>query len=311
MKAVRINQYGDVSVLEVKETEEPQVKKGQILVEVYAASINPIDYKFTAGALKDLVTVSFPVTLGGDFAGVVTQLSEGVTEFRLGDEVFGSAIILNGGSGSFAQKLVANTKNTAIKPRSIDFVQAGVLPLVGSSAIQALEDHIKLQSGQRILIHGGAGGIGHVAIQLARSIGAYVATTVSSKDLDFVKQIGADEVINYEEQSFWEILKDFDAVFDTVGGRVTEESFKVVKVGATIVSMLGQPNQEQAKENKVTAIGQITQTDSEHLKRLASYVDGGKIKVNVDKQFDLDEAKNAFIYQEQNSPRGKVVFKIK
>ena len=174
-----------------------------------------------------------------------------------------------------------------------------------------MEDHIKLQSGQKILIHGGAGGIGHLAIQLAKAIGAYVATTVSVEDMDYVKQIGADEVIDYKTQKFEEILQDFDAVYDTVGGEVTDKSLKVLKKGGVLVSMLGQPNEELAKLNGVTATSQNTQTNPEHLKRLAKYVDEGKIKVHVDKQFTLDRAKEAFTYQETAHSRGKVVFKIK
>lgn len=308
MKAVQINQYGGTEVLEVNEVSEPQSQKEQVLVEVYAASINPVDYKLRSGALQQWMPLQFPATLGGDFAGVVTELGEGVTEFKVGDEVFGSAIVLNGGSGAFAQKLVANTKNTAIKPQSVDFVGAAALPLVGSSAVQAIEEHIKLSSGQKILIHGGAGGIGHVANQLAKAIGAYVATTVASEDINYVKEIGVDEVIDYKQKDFSEILKDFDAVYDTVGGEVTDKSFKVLKKGGVLVSMLGQPNEDKCKEFDVVGIGQNTHTSSEHLKRLVSLVDEGKIKVNVDKQFSLDQAKEAFTYQEQSTPKGKVVF---
>lgn len=301
MKAIQINQYGGVEVLEVNEINKPRPGKGQVLVEVHAASINPIDYKLRSGMLKQWMPLQFPATLGGDFAGVVTET---------GDEIFGSALVLNGGSGAFAQKAAVNTKNTALKPKSLDFIQAAALPLVGSSAIQALEEHINLQSGQKILIHGGAGGIGHVAVQLAKAIGASVATTVSKGDVNFIKQIGADEVIDYQSQKFWEILKDFDAVFDTVGGEVTDKSFKVLKQGGVIVSMLGQPNEELAAQAGVTAIGQNTQTNTEHLQRLAKWVDEGKIKVEVDKIFSLDQAKEAFTYQEGTHSKGKVVFQI-
>lgn len=310
MKAIQINQYGGVEVLEVKDIAEPAPKNGQILIEVSAASINPVDYKIRSGMLKEWMAIQFPATLGGDFAGVITKLGEGVEDFKIEDEVFGSAIVLNGGSGAFAQKVAANTKNISFKPKIVDFAHASALPLVGSSAIQALEDHIKLSSGQKILIHGGAGGIGHVAIQLAKVIGAYVATTVAEKDMDYVKEIGADEVVNYQMQDFSTVLKEFDAVYDTVGGDVVEKSFKVLKKGGIIVSMLGQPDEARAKELEIIAIGQNTQTNSEHLKRLAELVDQGKIKVNVDKEFTLDQAKEAFTFQEQNTPRGKVVFVI-
>lgn len=311
MKAVQIGAYGDISVLEINEnTPKPSPKQGQVLVEVSAASINPVDWKFRAGYLQKMAPVVLPVTLGGDFSGKVLEVNEDVSEFKAGDEVYGSAIVLNGGSGSFAEILAANSANIALKPKLVTFEEAGALPLVGASAVQALEEHIKLQSGQKILIHGGAGGIGSTAIQLAKSIGAYVATTVSTNDIDFVKELGADEVIDYKTQKFEEVLKDFDAVFDTVGGEVTDKSFPVLKKGGVLVSMLGQPNQELAQKHGVIAIGQGTKTDTSHLTRLAELVDSGKIKIKIDKVFPIEQAQVAFKYQEEGRPRGKVVLKI-
>ena len=255
MKAVQINTYGGVEVLEINENaSKPTPAKDQVLVEVHAASITPIDWKIRAGYLKDVAPLPFPATLGGDFAGVITEVGEDVTDFKIGEEVYGAAILLNGGSGSFAQSLVSNTASLAHKPKVANFIEAAALPLVGSSAIQALEEHIKLQNSQkiltpvreqgsakRVLIHCGAGGIGHIAIQLAKALGAYVATTVSSEDIEYVKSLGADKVIDYQTQPFEKVLKDFDAVFDTVGGQTTDKSFEVLKKGGIIVSMLGQP----------------------------------------------------------------------
>ncbi len=319
MKAVQINQYGGVEVLQINEnTPKPTPKKGQVLVEVFAASINPFDWKVRQGYMKD--AMSLPATLGGDFAGKVVGT---------GDEIYGSALIFNGGSGSFAQFAAVNIKNSAQKPKNVNFEEAAALPLVGSSAIQALEEHIKLQKGQKILIHGGAGGIGHIAVQLAKHLGAYVATTVGTDDIEFAKSLGADEVIDYKQsfqgfpykqslrpnglknQKFEEILKDFDAVFDTVGGETTDKSFSVLKNGGVLVSMLGQPKEELAKQYGVVAIGQGTETNATHLKRLKELVKNGIIKVNVDKVFSLNQVQEAFEYQEKNHPRGKVVLKIK
>lgn len=322
MKAVQIKAYGGNAVLEINEnTPKPTPKQGQVLAEVYAASINPVDWKIRAGYMKDMAPLNFPATLGGDFAGKVIEVGKEVSKFKTGDEIFGSAIVLNGGSGSFAQFLAANVANTAYKPKTVNFERAAALPLVGSSAVQALEEHIKLQSGssyakatagkQKILIHGGAGGIGHIAIQLAKAMDAYVATTVSGSDIDFVKKLGADEVIDYKTQKFEELLSDFEAVFDTVGGEVTDKSFHVLKRGGVLVSMLGLPNQELAQKYGVTAIGQGTKTDNSHLTRLAVLVDSGKINIKVDKVFSLEEVQEAFKYQEEIGPRGKVVLKIK
>lgn len=312
MKAVQVHQYGKSQVLEiVNDLPEPSVKSGQVLVEVHAASINPFDVKLLSGIYKDKIPIQFPFTPGGDFAGVVTKTGEDVLDYKEGDEVFGSALVLTGGSGSFAQKACVNIKSIAMKPKRTDFLQAASLPLVGASVIQALEEHIILQKSQKILIQGGAGGIGSIAIQLAKHIGAYVATTAGADDIEFVKNLGADQIINYKNENFEEILSDFDAVYDTVGGKTTDVSFKVLKKGGIIVSMVGQPNESLAKQYQVTAIGQNTKTNHEHLSKLAQYVDQGVIKAQVDKVFSLDQIKEAFIHLDMGSPNGKVVVKIK
>lgn len=311
MKVVQINKYGGNEVLEIKDTPNPSLKEGQILIENYAASINAIDWKFRAGYLQEMAPVPLPVILGGDFAGKVTEVGKGVTEFKVGDEVYGQAIILNGGSGSMAEFVAANGTNTALKPKSVNFEEASALPLVGVSAVQGLEELIKLQKGQKIFISGGAGGIGHIAIQIAKSLGAYVATTVQTKDVEFAKSLDADEVIDYKLQNFEDILKDFDAVFDTVGGQTSDKSFSILKKGGIIVSMVGTPSKELAQKYGVTAEGEFTQTDTTRLNRLAELVDSGKIKVHVDKVFPLAQAQDAFKYQEEIHPQGKVVLKIK
>lgn len=312
MRAVQIRAYGGVDVLEINENApKPSLKQGQVLVEVYAASINPVDWKFRAGYLQKMAPVSLPATLGGDFAGRVVGVSGDSQQFNVGDEVYGQAIILNGGSGSFAEFVAANGANTALKPKKATFEEAGALPLAGVSALQALEDHIKVQRGQKILIHGGAGGIGHMAVQLAKAFGGYVATTVNTTDVDFAKELGADEVIDYKTQSFEKLLKQYDAVFDTVGGDVTDKSFLVLKREGILVSMTGQPNQKLAEQYAVTAIGQGTSTDSSHLTHLAKLAEAGKINVHVDTVYPLEKVKEAFMYQEEGHPRGKVVLKIK
>lgn len=312
MRAVQISKYGGNEVLEINENApKPSVAKGQVLVEVYAASINPIDWKVRAGYLEEMVPLQFPAILGGDFSGVVTGVGEGVGNFKFGDEVYGQGGILNGGSGSFAQFVAVNAGKVAQKPKSVDFIEAGALPLAGVSALQAIEDHIRLKSGQKILIHGGAGGIGHIAVQLAKALGAYVATTVGTRNLEFAKSLGADEAIDYKSEAFDEKLTDFDAVFDTVGGETTDKSFKVLKKGGIIVSMAGQPNEELAQKSGVSALGQNTDANPERLARLSKLVEDGKIKAYIDKVFSLEQAKEAFRHLEEGHPRGKVVFKIK
>jgi NADPH:quinone reductase-like Zn-dependent oxidoreductase len=312
MKAAQYNEYGGPEVIIVHDNaEKPVLKAGQVLVEVIAASLNPIDWKVRAGFMKDYVPVEFPVTIGGNFSGIVQEVSPEVSQFKIGDEVYGQSLVLNGGSGSLAQLTASNADNTAHKPKSVDHVHAAALPLVGVSAVQALEQHIKLKKDQKILIHGGAGGIGMIAIQLAKHIGAYVTTTVSTDAVDMAKKLGADEVIDYKAQQFENLLHDFDAVFDTVGGEVTDKSFAVLKEGGILVSMAGQPSEILAKEKNITAISQNTNTNTDNLTRLAELVDQKIILVEIDKVFTLDQAKEAFEYFETGHPRGKVVIKIK
>ena len=310
MKAAQFNAYGGPEVLEIRVVQEPVPGDSQILITVRAASINPFDITMMSGMLKDRMPLSFPVTPGGDFAGAVTAVGKNVAGFAVGDEVYGSAHIANGGSGSMAEKTVANADNTARKPRNTTFVETAALPLVGASAVQALEDHMKLAHGQKILIHGGAGGIGHIAIQLAKAIGAHVATTVGTRDVFFVKKLGADEIVDYTTQKFESVLSGFDAVFDTVGGEVTTKSFAVLKKGGTLVSMVGQPDATLAKEHGVVAIGQGTKTNTLHLQRLSELVEGEKISVHVEKVFPLAEIRDAFDYNRSGHPKGKVVVEI-
>ncbi len=312
MKAVQISQYGAANVLELNQNAPKAVSgKEQVLIEVHAASINPIDWKVRTGYMKDAVPFTMPATLGGDCCGVVAALGESASGFKVGDRVYGYASLLSGGSGSFAEFAAAKSGTLALAPRNAGVVDAAALPLVGASAVQAIDDHIELQRGQKILIHGGAGGIGSVAIQLAKSIGAHVATTASGEDKAYVKELGADEVINYKSEAFEEKFHDLDAVFDTVGGPTTEKSFKVLKKGGTLVTMLGQPDAGLAEQHGVTAIGQLTHVTTEVLKRLAQLVDTGAVKVHIHKVFPLDQVKEAFELVENGRPRGKVVLQIK
>lgn len=312
MKAVQINKYGGPEVLEINpNVAEPAIKPGQVLIEVHASSINPFDGIVLAGFMEKMMPLKFPATLGGDFSGVIKQVAADVTDFKVGDEVYGQAIVFIGGSGSFAELLVANTKNIYLKPKNTNFFEAASLPLVGSAAIQSLEDVMKLAAGQKILIHGAAGGIGSIAIQIAKSLGAYVGVTVAEKDINFVKQLGADQIIDYKSQKFEEILKDYDAVFDTIGGEITQKSFLVLKKGGVLTSMKGQPDQELSIKYGVTGVAINAITNREHLQRLTQLVESGTVKPQVDKIFNLDQIKEAFIYKTTAHPRGKVVIKVK
>lgn len=315
MKAVQINGYGGIEVLELNQNApQPVAKENQLLVEVYASSINPIDWKIRDGYMKNdgwLDQLKFPITLGSDFSGVIKKVIDGASELKVEDEVYGYANVLYGGSGSFADFVAVNSNNLTRKPKNISHDEVASLPLVGVSALQAIEDNIKLQGGQKILIHGGAGGIGSIAIQIAKSKKAYIATTVSGDNIDYVKSLGADEPINYKTQKFEGILKDFDAVFDTVGGETRDKSFKVLKRGGILVSMLGAPDQKLAETYGVISSALNTNVNSENLERLAKLVEEETIKPQVDKVYPIEKVREGFVYQEQVHPRGKVVLKIK
>jgi len=313
MKSAQINKYGSSEAVEINQnTPEPTLSSGKVLVSIKAAGVNPVDWKIREGAFQQMIQLQFPSTLGIDFSGVIKQVGEGVSnsDFKQGDEVYGQAGVTNGGSGALAEMALAKTDSIANKPKRLSHIEAAALPLVGVSAWRALTENIGLSKGQRILIHGGAGGIGSIAIQLAKYLGAEIATTVSANDKQFVQELGADVVIDYKSQNFEDLLHDYDSVFDTVGGQTYKRSFKVLKKGGIIVSMLEQPNSELMDRHDVKAIFQFTQADRERLTKLAQWVDQNNIKVNVDRTFLLAEAADALDYQKDVHPRGKVVLAI-
>jgi NADPH:quinone reductase-like Zn-dependent oxidoreductase len=314
MKSTQIKRYGGSEVVEINQsTPAPNdPSAGKVLVDVKAAGVNPADWKIREGYFQQMMPLQFPSTLGMDFSGVIEKVGEGVPDFKQNDEVYGQAAVIRGGSGAFAEIALANADTIAHKPKILSHEKAAGLPLVGVSAWQALVDIIGLSKGQKILIHGGAGGIGSIAIQLAKHLGAYVATTVSTNDKQFVKEeLGADEVIDYKTQTFEDLLPhEYDAVFDTVGGETYTRSFKILKRGGIIVSMLEQPNQELMDRFGVKAISQFTQVNRERLTKLAQWVDQNNIRVNIDRTFPLDEAGKALDFQRDVHPRGKVVLQV-
>jgi NADPH:quinone reductase-like Zn-dependent oxidoreductase len=317
MKSAQIKTYGDSEVLEINPS-APSLddqSDGKVLLSVKAAGVNPSDWKLREGFFKERVPLQFPATLGMDFSGVIEKVGEGVaSDLKQGDVVYGQAGVLAGGSGAFAEMALAKSDKIAHKPKILTHEQAAGLPLVGVSAWQALVETMALDKGKKILIHGGAGGIGSISIQLAKHLGAYVATTVSTNDIQFVKEeLGADEAIDYKTQKFEDVLShDFDAVFDTVGGETYTRSFKILKSGGgssggIIVSMLEQPVQELMDQFGVKAVFVFSQGNRERLTKLAEWVDQNNIRVNVERIFPLDEARAALDYQRDVHPRGKIV----
>ena len=310
MKAIKLKTYKGTNSLILTKSATLKLASGQILVSVKASSINPFDKALISGIYKDLIILKTPFTPGGDFSGIVRETLGNSSKLKNGDQVFGTASILSGGSGAFAEEALVSTETVSLKPKKSNFEESASLVLVGVSAYQALVENIKLKRGQKILIHGGAGGIGHVAIQLAKAMGAHVATTVSREDSGFVKKLGATGVIDYKKQEFEKLLKGYDAVFDTVGGVTTTKSFLVLKKGGVLVSMKGQPEEILAKKYGIIGIAQNTKVTSERLKKLSTFVESGKIKVHLEKIFKLEDIRVAFNYLENEKVKGKIAIKV-
>jgi alcohol dehydrogenase len=313
MKSIQIKRYGSSDVVEINNTAiVPGLSSEKILVEIKASGVNPIDWKIREGYMQQMIQLQFPSTLGMDFSGVIRERGENVpSDIKQGDELYGQASVLRGGSGAFAELASVDKHAIAHKPKTLNHIEAAALPLVGVSAWQALVENIGLSKDKRILIHGGAGGVGSIAIQLSKYLRAYVATTVSTNDKQFVQELGADQVVDYMTEKFEDTIHHYDAVFDTVAGDTYKRSFEVLKKGSgIIVSMLEQPNSELMNQYGVKALFQFTQVNRERLTKLAEWVDQNNIKVNVDKTFSLNEAAKALDYQKDVHPRGKVVLTV-
>jgi NADPH:quinone reductase-like Zn-dependent oxidoreductase len=277
---------------------------------VRAASLNPVDIAVRSGMMHQMLPLQFPATIGGDFAGVVVEPGPAGSAFRAGDEVYGQAGALLGGSGSLGELVAAPARFTARKPKSTDFTTAASLPLVGASAVQAITEHLNVQRGQRILIHGAAGGVGSIATQIAKHLGAHVIATAFTDDFAYLRKLGADELIDAKSQRFEDFATDLDGVLDLVRGDTAARSYAVIRRGGVLVSLTAQPDEARMQETGVRMIGQFTQPTTERLARLADLVDAGVVTPNVERTFPLDRAVEAFSYFETGNPRGKVVVAV-
>jgi NADPH:quinone reductase-like Zn-dependent oxidoreductase len=311
MKAAQISEYGNSSVVKINEISVPSPAENQVKIEVYAASLNPFDVKLRAGIMQQAIPLTLPTTLGGDIAGVITELGTHVSNLAVGDKIYGQAAVVAGNGGAFAEYTVTTADQVAIAPHNLSFNEAASLPLVGVSALQALTQHINLQHGQRLLIQGGSGGIGSIAIQIAKHIGAYVATTAPGNAADFVKSLGADEVIDYKTQDFTTLIHDYDAVYDMVGGETFEKSLRILKPGGIAVSMVGHVEDAVANTYDVTAISQQTRVNPEILNQLTQLIEAGVVTPRVAKVFPLEQIQQAFEAYEAGGVTGKIVIEIK
>lgn len=241
MKAVRIHKYGNAEQIIYEDAPMPTVEASDVLIKVVASSVNPVDWKIREGHLKEMVSYSMPVILGLDVSGIVESVGENVSKFKVGDAVFSRPDVKR--NGTYAEFVAVNEVEVAFKPKTISHVESASLPLAGITAWEALFTTAQLSDNQKVLIHGGSGGVGSLAVQLAKSRGAYVISTTSTKNLALVKSLGADEVIDYKTHKFEDIVKDADVVFDTIGGEVQELSWSVLKQNGILVSIVSQPSE--------------------------------------------------------------------
>lgn len=334
MKAIVLTGYGKTEeVVELRELPDPEFGPNDVLIDVHAASVNPIDFKVQQGAMKSIRKLSFPAVMGFDVSGVVQAVGARVSKFKIGDAVFSR--VASDRMGTFAERVASDEKYVAMKPANISHQEAAAIPLVALTTWQALFDRAGLKAGQKVLIHAGAGGIGTQAIQIAKQAGAFVATTTSTGNVDLVKSLGADLVVDYKKQPFDEVIKGYDVVFETLGGDNQKRSFGVLKPGGKLVSVVGVPKPEWARRQKLPffmpwifafmnrdndALGKkfqvswdtvLMEPSGEQLATIGQWVTDGKLKPVIDKVFPLAETKQALLYSQSGRAKGKIVINMK
>ncbi|MGI8788063.1 MAG: NADP-dependent oxidoreductase [Pyrinomonadaceae bacterium] len=306
MKAVVIEKYGKEDVLNYKDVDKPAPQADEILVKVHIAAVNPVDWKIRDG-LGEMFGLKLPLILGCEIAGTVESVGTNVKNFKAGDEVFG---YLGSHQGGYAEYAVLKENELSKKPENFDFENAAAIAVGALTAWQAMFDNAGLQSGQKILIHGASGGVGSMAVQLAKAKGAYVVATASGKNEELVKSLGADEFIDYQKTKFEDAVKDVDAVLDTIGGETQERSFQVLKKGGHLVSLVNPPSPESAEKYGVKAEMLNMQPNAGELAEITELAEQGKLKTHVDTVLPFAEIKKAHELSKSGRANGKIVLKI-
>lgn len=306
-RKVRIHGFGGPEVLRIDELEASMPDALQVLVRVKGASINPVDIKIRNGQYPAVKEDRLPYTIGRDVAGIVEKCGAQATHFKIGDEVLGIAGIADGG---YAERAVLDQHTLARKPQKIDYVHAAAIPLAGTTAWQGLFRHGLLKSGQSVLIHGGSGGVGHFAIQFAKAKGARVLTTVSTKNVDFARDLGADVVIDYKTQRFEERARDLDLVLDLIDGETRERSWPLLRRGGVLVSTLSEPSQETARRYGVRALRFTVEANGSELAEIADLVASGVVEPYVQQTFRLEQAAQAMDEVEHGRSIAKIVLAL-
>ncbi|MGQ0579248.1 MAG: NADP-dependent oxidoreductase [Betaproteobacteria bacterium] len=333
MKAFIVDRYGSNDGVRAGEMPDPEMRDDDVLVQIHAASVNPLDLKIRDGKLKLILPYRFPLILGNDLAGVVVRVGSRVQRFKQGDEVYARPD--KDRIGAFAEFISIRETAVAIKPKELTMEEAASIPLVGLTAWQALIERANLKSGQKVLIHAGSGGVGSIAIQLAKHLGATVATTTSTANIDWVKRLGADIVIDYRKDHFEAILHDYDVVLDTLGGEVLEKSLQVLKRGGKLISISGPPDpdfgkqigsswgmrlamrllsyriRKKAKRHHVSYSFLFMRANGDQLHEIGSLIDSGIIRPVVDRVFPFESTNEAMAYVDKGRAKGKVIVKVR
>ena len=300
MKAVVITEYGSNDVVHLVDIDKPSPGAGEVLVKVHAAGVNPIDWKIRGGA-GERMGMTLPIRLGGEFVGTIEALGPGVHSFGHGEAVFGMVH-----TGAFAEYTLAKADNIVRKPSGLDFIQAAALPLAGTTAWQALFDEAGLSAGQRLLVTGGSGGVGSLAVQFAKAKGAHVTAVASARNAQFVRDLGADAFIDYTSGPFEEAASDVDVVLDTVGGETFQRAFKTLRKGGFMVTVVAFPGDE-AERFEVGVKRSFTVPSAPSLSAIADLVEAGKVTPHIDAVLPLAEIRQALALSEAGRARGKIV----
>ncbi len=309
VSAVRLHRFGGPKELRPEQIETPTPGRDEVLVEIHAAAVNPVDTKIRSGQFKQALP-PLPAILGRDFSGVVLAKGAGVDgRFGVGDAVFG---MLGYDRGTYAEAALARPQEIARRPEEVDEVEAATLGVAALTAWQCLFDHGKLKAGERVLIHGGAGGVGHFAVQFAKVKGAHVITTAGEKDREWLEELGADEVIDYKNERFEEKVRDVDLVIDLIAGDTQERSWRVLKPkGGRLISTLAEPSAAEAEKHGAQASRMMVKVDAGQLAEIAQLVADGKVRVELGKVLPLSQAADAHELMEHGHVRGKVVLRVK
>jgi NADPH:quinone reductase-like Zn-dependent oxidoreductase len=308
MKAIVIREFGGPEVLHMEDVPKPKPAADEVLIKVYASGINPVDWKIRKGLRKERFPTNFPLILGWDVSGVVEEAGNAVQHLKKGDEVYSRPDPTK--NGTYAEYVVVKANQVGLKPKSINHIKAAAVPLAGLTAWQGLFDFGKLDKGQKVLIHAASGGVGTYAVQFAKWKGAYVIGTASEKNIELVKQLGADEVIDYKKEKFEDKVKEADLVLDTVGGDTQKRSLQVLKNGGRLITTLKAEFVQEAKEKNIHLESFIAQSYSEQLEQIARLIDEGKVRSIITEVFPLEKAAQAQKKSEEGHVVGKIVLQV-